>query len=114
MEFIDEDSTIEEFSTDPDPQITEENLSLEENPNRSNSDQQVEPPSKIGSPSKETILEDQITAPLIDKTPGEDSISGGGSFKTNLGLGQTKVSPSPIRTPKITQVESKSSKLKKK
>jgi hypothetical protein len=80
MEAIDEYSNEEEFSTDPDPQITEENLSLEEIPNRSNSDQQVEPPSKIGSPSKETILEDQFTAPLKVKTPGEEAISGDGSL----------------------------------
>jgi hypothetical protein len=99
MEAIDEYSNKEEFSTDPDPQITEEKLSLEEIPNRSNSDQQVESPSKIGSPVKEIILENQITVPLIENTPGEESISGGDSFRTNLGLlGQTN--------PKITQVES--------
>ena len=33
MEANDEYSNEEEFSTDPDPQITEENLSLEENSN---------------------------------------------------------------------------------
>ena len=110
MEAIDEDSNEEEFSTDPDPQIKEENESSEENPNRSNSDQQMESSSKIGSPSKKINLENQSTVPLIEKTPGEESISGGDSSRTNLGLGQTNVSPSPIRKAKTSLVESKSSK----
>jgi hypothetical protein len=67
----------------------------------------VKSPSKIDSLQEKIILKSQSTVPLTAITPSEESISGGIDLKANLGLGETTVSPSPIRNPKITQAVSK-------
>jgi hypothetical protein len=108
MDTIDENSVEEEFSTDPDINMTEEDSTLNEDEDPSNLEQQVKSPSKIDSLHEEIILKSQSTAPLTAITPSEESVSGGDDLKANLGLGETSVSPSPIRNLKITQAVSKS------
>jgi hypothetical protein len=67
----------------------------------------VKSPSGIDSLQKKIILKSQSTVPLTAITPCEESVIEGDDLMANLGLGETTVSPSPIRNPKITQAVSK-------
>jgi hypothetical protein len=107
MDTIEEYSNEEEFSTNPDPQITEDYPTLEEDQYQSKEDHQVESPSRIGSPQKDKLLEHHSAVPLTEIAPCEEHVSRGEEIKANLRLRQTTVSPSSIRNLKISQVVTK-------
>jgi hypothetical protein len=108
MDTIDENSIEEEFSTDPDVNITEEDSSLNEDEDPSKLKQLVNSPSKIDSINEEIILKSQSTVPSTAITPSEESVGGGDDLEANLGLKGKSFSPSPTRKLKITQDVSKS------
>jgi hypothetical protein len=86
MDTIDEYSVEEEFSTDPDIEITEEELTSNEDQDLYKLVERVKSPSKIDSLQKEIILKCQPTVPLTAITPCEESVSGGDDLRANLGL----------------------------
>jgi hypothetical protein len=69
MDKIDNYSIEEEFSTDSDVNITEEDSTLNENEEQSELKQLVKSPSKIDSINEEIILKSQSTVPSTAITP---------------------------------------------
>ena len=108
MDKIDNYSIEEEFSTDPDVNITEEDSTLNENEDQSELEQLVKSPSKIDSINEEIILKSQSTVPSTAITPSEESVGGGDDLEPNLGLGGKSFPSLPTRKLEITQEVSKS------
>jgi hypothetical protein len=104
MDTIDEYSVEEEFSTDLDNEITEEDPTFNKDEDQSKLELRVKSQSRIDSLQKEIILKNQPTVPLTTITPCEESVSEGDYLRANLRLGEINVSPSPIRNPKISQI----------